>query len=288
MSQTFTPAELARFDGKDGRSAYVAVDGVVYDLSASAAWSGGEHTLCDLGARAGRDLSDEIKFAPSFMRSMLAAMPTVGTVAPATQQGRHVVQTGLLALAAVLVAVPFIAVGLVGFRGNPVAFTVLRLAALEAFTLLFIDIMMGALRPLLTRMVGARLLHRAHESIALLAFALAISHGTLMLLQGISGYLRGAVWVGPSVLALLTVVIVTALARRRLSRVWRWVHRINYLLFAAILVHASNLGYNVRTQSFVKIIFFVYAAGVVAGLAYRIYLLVGGRLRMTPERPKPR
>ena len=109
-----------------------------------------------------------------------------------------------------------------------------------------------------------------------------------MLLQGISGYLRGAVWVGPSVLTLLTVVIVTALARRRLSRVWRWVHRINYLLFAAILVHASNLGYNVRTQSFVKIIFFVYAAGVVAGLAYRIYLLVGGRLRMTPERPKPR
>ena len=125
--------------------------------------------------------------------------------------------------------------------------------------------MVGAFRPLLTRIFRTRLLHRAHQSIAILAFALAISHGTIRLVLGISGYPRAPVWVGPSVLTLLAVVIAVAFSRRGLNRVWRWVHRINYLLFAAILVHASSLGSNVRTQSFLKIIFLVYAAAVVAG-----------------------
>jgi len=38
-----TAAELATFDGKDGRPAYVAYAGGVYDLSASPMWAGGDH-----------------------------------------------------------------------------------------------------------------------------------------------------------------------------------------------------------------------------------------------------
>ena len=64
MPQTFTLKELARFDGREGRPAYVAVDGTVYDVSASARWAGGQHVKCDLGSKAGRDLSSEIKSAP--------------------------------------------------------------------------------------------------------------------------------------------------------------------------------------------------------------------------------
>jgi len=274
MAQKLTLRELSRFDGKEGRPAYVAVDGVVYDVSASRRWANGEHRLCDLGARSGRDLSDEIKLAPSFMRSNLAQMPVVGEVVTVTRRWDRALQVGLVALAVVLVAVPFIAMGLFGFRSDTARFTALRMAALETFTLLFIDIMIGAFRPLLTKVFRAKVTHRAHQWIGLVAFALAIAHGTLILLQGLKGYPRAAVWVGPANLTVLTVIIVTALDRRGLTSVWRWIHRLNYLLFAAALTHASYVGANVRTQEFLRIVFYVYMAAVVVGLGYRIYLLL--------------
>jgi len=76
----FTSEDLARFDGKEGRPAYVAVDGVVYDVSGSAQWPEGEHMSCNLGAMAGRDLSEQITKAPRSMRSLLEAMPVVGSL----------------------------------------------------------------------------------------------------------------------------------------------------------------------------------------------------------------
>jgi len=75
---TFTLDDLTQFDGKDGRAAYVAVDGVVYDLSGSRSWPDGTHGFCSLGAMAGKDLSEEIKRAPNNMRALLAMMPVVG------------------------------------------------------------------------------------------------------------------------------------------------------------------------------------------------------------------
>ena len=39
----FTAEELSTFYGKDGRPAYVAYQGGVYDLSASPMWTGGDH-----------------------------------------------------------------------------------------------------------------------------------------------------------------------------------------------------------------------------------------------------
>ncbi len=79
---TFTLDELAQFDGKDGRSAYVAVDGVVYDVTGSRVWPDGGHSSCNLGAVAGQDLSQLIDQAPANMRSLLSRMPVVGRLAP--------------------------------------------------------------------------------------------------------------------------------------------------------------------------------------------------------------
>lgn len=79
--RTFTSAELAQFDGAKGNPAYVAVDGVVYDVSASAEWVEGRHTDCNLGAMAGQDLSTLITKAPASMRGLLEKMPVVGTLA---------------------------------------------------------------------------------------------------------------------------------------------------------------------------------------------------------------
>ena len=53
----FTLEELKEFNGKDGKRAYVAVDGVVYDVTESKAWKDGQLN----GFEAGNDLTDAIK-----------------------------------------------------------------------------------------------------------------------------------------------------------------------------------------------------------------------------------
>jgi predicted heme/steroid binding protein len=79
---TFTLDELAQFDGQNGAPAYVAVDGLVYDVTGSILWPDGKHARCDLGAMAGKDLSEIITQAPANMRSNLARMTVVGTLSP--------------------------------------------------------------------------------------------------------------------------------------------------------------------------------------------------------------
>lgn len=54
----FTLEELAQFDGKEGRPAYVAVDEIVYDVTSSPSWVFGEH----FGINAGKDVSVEFRY----------------------------------------------------------------------------------------------------------------------------------------------------------------------------------------------------------------------------------
>ncbi|MGD6806205.1 MAG: cytochrome b5 domain-containing protein [Candidatus Bathyarchaeia archaeon] len=56
-----TQEELARNDGKDGRPAWVAYKGKVYDVTESTFWMEGEH----MGMHnAGRDLTEDLDMAP--------------------------------------------------------------------------------------------------------------------------------------------------------------------------------------------------------------------------------
>ena len=53
--------ELAQNNGKEGKPAYIAFKGVVYEVSESAFWMEGDH----MGAHdAGKDLTEEIELAP--------------------------------------------------------------------------------------------------------------------------------------------------------------------------------------------------------------------------------
>ena len=52
-----TLEELAKYNGKDGQPAYIAVDGIIYDVTDSRAWKNGMHN----GFEAGKDLTEEIK-----------------------------------------------------------------------------------------------------------------------------------------------------------------------------------------------------------------------------------
>jgi predicted heme/steroid binding protein len=57
----FTLEELSKYDGKDGKPAYIAFKGKVYDVSDSSFWMGGDH----LGVhQAGKDLTEDIELAP--------------------------------------------------------------------------------------------------------------------------------------------------------------------------------------------------------------------------------
>ncbi|MGD0495604.1 MAG: cytochrome b5 domain-containing protein [Candidatus Bathyarchaeia archaeon] len=57
----FTLEELKNHDGKDGRPAYVAYKGKVYDVTDDFLWTGGDHQ----GEHAaGRDLTEEMALAP--------------------------------------------------------------------------------------------------------------------------------------------------------------------------------------------------------------------------------
>lgn len=76
--QTFTPEELAKYYGKDGAKAYIAVKGRVYDLTGYPQWAGGNH-FCP-GAVAGKDLTAIWGRSPvsHFDTDFLKRFPEVG------------------------------------------------------------------------------------------------------------------------------------------------------------------------------------------------------------------
>ncbi|AUI72348.1 cytochrome b5 domain-containing protein [Companilactobacillus alimentarius] len=65
--------ELKEYNGKDGKPAYVAIDGIIYDVTDVDPWKNGEHH----GNVAGKDLSEVIGHAPH-KRSVLAKLNEVG------------------------------------------------------------------------------------------------------------------------------------------------------------------------------------------------------------------
>ncbi len=74
--RVFTIDELSEYNGKDGSPAYVAVDGVVYDVTDVDAWPGGSHN----GHEAGQDLTEEIKEMSPHGTSVLDNIPVVGVL----------------------------------------------------------------------------------------------------------------------------------------------------------------------------------------------------------------
>ena len=54
-ARVFTLTELSRYNGKNGNPAYIAVSGIVYDVTNNAAWAGATH----FGLTAGKDLTQE-------------------------------------------------------------------------------------------------------------------------------------------------------------------------------------------------------------------------------------
>jgi predicted heme/steroid binding protein len=73
--RTFTLEELSQYNGKNGQPAYVAVDGVVYDVTNVEAWKDGNHKL---GLTAGNELTEEITNQSPHGKKVLEGLPIVG------------------------------------------------------------------------------------------------------------------------------------------------------------------------------------------------------------------
>jgi len=103
-----TLAELAEHDGRDGRRAYVAVNGTVYDLTDSPRWENGLHPP---DHQAGQDLTEELAEAPH-VRTVIERFPVIGSLeeeAPAQNtSGNGKVTLGIIISAIVLAVIIFL------------------------------------------------------------------------------------------------------------------------------------------------------------------------------------
>jgi len=73
--KTFTLAELKTYDGQNGNPAYVAVSGVVYDVTNANQWNKGKHQTVVAGA----DLTSAIPSSPHGTK-VLSNLPIVGAL----------------------------------------------------------------------------------------------------------------------------------------------------------------------------------------------------------------
>lgn len=77
---SYTPDELAMFNGKESSPAYVSYKNIVYDVSRSRLWKDGAHLRKH---SAGQDLTELLKTAPHGEEKILS-MPVAGLLLPAT------------------------------------------------------------------------------------------------------------------------------------------------------------------------------------------------------------
>ncbi len=78
-SSDLTLEELSGFDGEDGRPAYIAFKGIIYDVSNSKLWGNGSHMKRH---QAGTDLTDILSQAPH-QEDKVIAMPVIGKLSTA-------------------------------------------------------------------------------------------------------------------------------------------------------------------------------------------------------------
>lgn len=74
----FPSAQLSYYNGKNGRPAYIAINGAVYDVTDSAAWAAATH----FGLTAGKDLTEVFHGCHQGQQQILNALPAVGWLAP--------------------------------------------------------------------------------------------------------------------------------------------------------------------------------------------------------------
>jgi predicted ferric reductase len=150
--------------------------------------------------------------------------------------------------------------------------TAIRIFALYTLTIVFLNIMTGSFRPLLVRVFKARTMLRFHNTTGVVGFSMALTHGILVIIYGLwPGFSK----LGPVALYILAVTTFTVLFRKFLKKSWRWIHRLNYVVFVVALIHAFQVGSDVAYGgTFLRVMLYVYTSLVAVGFVYRSQLAV--------------
>ena len=126
-------------------------------------------------------------------------------------------------------------------------FLLQRAAGLFAFTLIFIQIVLGSGRDLLSQIYPASDIIKIHRLIGKIAFALVLAHPLLII---ITPNLFFTFWqqdslaisLGITALVLILITVPTAIWAANIGLSWIKIHRLNYLVFALIIIHSRRIG----------------------------------------------
>jgi predicted ferric reductase len=159
-----------------------------------------------------------------------------------------------------------------------------RVFALYALTLVWLQILLGALRPELERSFGYRQLVRLHTLLGVTTLGLLVGHA-LLYLTGVamrSGafpyaalvpdftahYYPRRLALGASALYLALLGALSAALRRRpwMKGVWRKLHTVNYAVFALGAWHGLSIGSDTRLEPLQALCIFFIATILLAAL----------------------
>lgn len=169
-------------------------------------------------------------------------------------------QVAVLALGAATIVVPLLII----------TFKPAKVAAFLALTFIFHNIITGSMGLPFYRLFPAKQVRRYHVFAGVTGFALGITHMVILLLNTSLGYYSRVWLLGPIALVLLALTIGVALDRKRLPRVWRRIHQVNYAIFVALLVKCLLIGSDLLTKPALRAVLYSYAAIAGLGLIYRL------------------
>jgi DMSO/TMAO reductase YedYZ heme-binding membrane subunit len=181
---------------------------------------------------------------------------------------------------ALLVQVIAIVVTLAQTPG-PALWTIVRAAALFGYVALFWAIVSSEYMRELRKLFGRPFL-KLHHSLTVAAWVLILTHPlAYVILAGsptvlvpifspLSSFLQ---WAGRTALYLFALATIAGLLRKSLKRYWKYVHKLNYVAFLLVFVHAWLIGTDLSSM-LLRILWVVMAAVV---LLVAVHKAVGTR-----------
>ena len=158
-------------------------------------------------------------------------------------------KAALLVFTACALVAPFLLVLFSNVKMQDGWTATMRIEGLLAYTLIFMNLVTGPMSRWFYQLFKPKSVQYFHIATGATGFSLALMHGVIVFVMA---HYRDhpATWlIGPITLGLLIVTMGVAANRKRLPQLWRRVHQLNYVIFAAVFVKALLIGTTVTSGS---------------------------------------